>query len=75
MQAVTGMQVGGVTPFALPADLPLYVDARIMHLDWVILGGGGRSLKIKLSPEVFRKLGAEIVPNLALERSDPGVTS
>jgi prolyl-tRNA editing enzyme YbaK/EbsC (Cys-tRNA(Pro) deacylase) len=75
MHAVTGMQVGGVTPFALPADLPLYVDARIMHLDWVILGGGGRSLKIKLSPEVFRKLGAEIVPNLALERSDPGVTS
>lgn len=75
MQAVTGMQMGGVTPFALPAELPLYVDARIMQLDWVILGGGGRSLKIKLSPEVFRKLGAEIVPNLAIERADTGVIS
>jgi len=75
MQAVTGMQVGGVTPFALPAELPLYVDARLMQLDWVILGGGGRSLKIKLSPEVFRKLGAEIVLDLAIERSDSSVTS
>lgn len=75
MQAMTGMQVGGVTPFALPAELPLYVDARLMQLDWIILGGGGRSVKIKLSPEVFRKLGAEIVPDLAIERSSSGATS
>jgi prolyl-tRNA editing enzyme YbaK/EbsC (Cys-tRNA(Pro) deacylase) len=57
--ALTGMQVGGVTPFSLPAGVPLYIDDRIMALDWIILGGGGRSLKIKTSPEVFRKLGAE----------------
>ena len=66
MKAVLGMQVGGVTPFALPADLPLYVDARIMALEWIILGGGGRRLKVKTSPEVFSKLGAEIVSDLAL---------
>jgi prolyl-tRNA editing enzyme YbaK/EbsC (Cys-tRNA(Pro) deacylase) len=45
--------------------MPLYIDARIMATDWVILGGGGRSLKIKISPEVFRKLNAEVVPDLA----------
>jgi prolyl-tRNA editing enzyme YbaK/EbsC (Cys-tRNA(Pro) deacylase) len=68
MTALTGMQVGGVTPFALPADLPLYVDERIMHLDWVILGGGGRTLKIKVSPLIFTKLEAHIVTDLAIEK-------
>ena len=68
MHVLTGMQVGGVTPFALPADLPLYVDERIMHLEWVILGGGGRTLKIKLPPLIFTRLGAHIVTDLAIEK-------
>ena len=66
MIALTGMQVGGVTPFSLPPGVPLYVDQRIMAADWVILGGGGRSLKIKTSPAVFEKLGAEVISGLAL---------
>ena len=69
VQAATGMQVGGVTPFALPAEWPLYVDERIMGLEWVILGGGGRGTKLKISPEVFTKLGAEIIAGLGLERA------
>lgn len=70
MMALTGMQVGGVTPFALPEPLPLYVDARLVDLEWVILGGGGRDTKIKITPEVFTKLGAEVITDLAIERSD-----
>ena len=66
MRELTGMEVGGVTPFSLPEGLKLYVDFRIMELDWVILGGGGRDRKLKISPEVFYQLGAEIVENLAL---------
>jgi prolyl-tRNA editing enzyme YbaK/EbsC (Cys-tRNA(Pro) deacylase) len=66
MMTLTGMQVGGVTPFSLPAGLPLYIDDRIPPLDWVILGGGGRSLKVKISPEVFTKLGAEVVAGLGI---------
>ncbi len=65
MMALTGMQVGGVTPFSLPQGMPLYVDDRVMAADWIILGGGGRSLQIKTSPEVFTKLGAEVVSGLA----------
>ena len=65
MMALTGMQVGGVTPFSLPDGIPLYFDDRIPPLDWVILGGGGRSLKVKISPEVFTKLRAEVVAGLA----------
>ena len=66
MKELTGMEIGGVTPFSLPEELQLYVDSRIMELDWVILGGGGRDHKLKISPEVFHQLGAEIVENLAL---------
>ena len=66
MELLTGMVVGGVTPFALPEGLQLYVDSRIMELDWVILGGGGRDHKLKMSPEVFHQLDAEIVKNLAI---------
>jgi prolyl-tRNA editing enzyme YbaK/EbsC (Cys-tRNA(Pro) deacylase) len=68
MMEITGMQMGGVTPFSLPRDLPIYVDERIMRLEWIILGGGGRSLKIKISPRVFTELGAEIISGLALEQ-------
>ena len=66
LEVLTGMEVGGVTPFSLPEGLRLYVDSRIMKLDWVILGGGGRDRKLKISPEVFHQLGAEIVEKLAL---------
>ncbi len=62
---LTGMAVGGVTPLCLPVELPLYVDARIMDLDWVILGGGSRSIKVKLAPEALLRLGAEVVEGLA----------
>ena len=67
-QALTGMMIGGVTIFALPPDLPIYVDARLMDLEWVVLGGGSRSTKIKTAPEVFRRLpNATIVPGLATD--------
>jgi len=66
-QALTGMMIGGVTVFALPSDMPLYVDERLMGLDWLILGGGSRSTKIRTSPEVFRRMpNATIVPGLAI---------
>jgi prolyl-tRNA editing enzyme YbaK/EbsC (Cys-tRNA(Pro) deacylase) len=65
-KALTGMMIGGVTVFALPPDLPIYVDAKLMSLDWLIVGGGSRSTKIKTSPEVFRRLSnTTIVEGLA----------
>ena len=63
---LTGMLIGGVTLLALPPDLPLYVDDRVMALDYVILGGGSRSSKIKIAPDALRKLpGFTVVPGLA----------
>jgi prolyl-tRNA editing enzyme YbaK/EbsC (Cys-tRNA(Pro) deacylase) len=66
MAHLTGMTVGGVTVFGLPETVPIYVDDRIMALDWVILGTGGRHGKIKMAPEVFRRLpNVRVVPGLA----------
>jgi prolyl-tRNA editing enzyme YbaK/EbsC (Cys-tRNA(Pro) deacylase) len=67
-RALTGMMLGGVTVFALPADLPVYVDEGLMGLPWIILGGGSRSLKVKISPDVFRVLpNAAVTPGLVSE--------
>jgi prolyl-tRNA editing enzyme YbaK/EbsC (Cys-tRNA(Pro) deacylase) len=64
---LTGMLIGGVTPLALPADLPVWVDERVMRRVSVVLGGGSRSQKIRVSPELFRRMpNAEIVPDLAI---------
>ena len=65
--AVTGMQIGGVTPFGLPADLPVWVDARVMDRERIILGGGGRDRKILASPTILTASGAELVDDLARE--------
>lgn len=69
---LTGMALGGVTVFGLPDGIPLFVDARVMALDYVILGTGGRNGKIKVSPEILRRLpNARIVEGLALPSPSP----
>ena len=63
---LTGMELGGVTPFALPANLPLWIDSRVMLCDQIILGGGNRSSKILMPPEGLQKIpNVEVVEGLA----------
>ena len=69
VRELTGMEIGGVTPFGLPDDLPVLVDSRVMAPDWVILGGGNRSSKLKLNPAAMRRLpSTRVVEGLAFER-------
>lgn len=64
--AITGMQVGGIMPLALPEALPLFIDARVLDRSRIILGSGRRDSKVLISPEVFKKSSqAEIVQNLS----------
>ena len=63
---VTGMMIGGVTTFALPKEIPLYVDAKVMDLDTVILGSGSRSSKIRVAPAVFELISAQVIEVLSL---------
>jgi prolyl-tRNA editing enzyme YbaK/EbsC (Cys-tRNA(Pro) deacylase) len=65
---LTGMQIGGVTVFGLPRDLPIWVDARVMERDRIILGGGSRSWKVISTPAILRVLpNAEVVEGLATD--------
>ncbi|MGH2701837.1 MAG: YbaK/EbsC family protein [Actinomycetota bacterium] len=57
--ALTGMLIGGVTPFGLPEELRVLVDERVMEREWIILGGGNRTSKVKAPPDVLR-----VVPNM-----------
>lgn len=62
----TGMEIGGVTPFGLPASLPLYLDARIADLERVIVGGGSRRLKLSVAPAALVAVGGTFVDDLAV---------
>ncbi len=63
---ITGMQIGGVTPYGLPAGLPLWIDARVGDVANVIVGGGSRDRKLLVPPTSLAALpGAEFVEGLA----------
>jgi len=67
---ITGMEIGGVTVFGLPAALPIWIDARVMTRERVVLGGGSRSWKVVLAPAGLLALtGVEVVEGLAKEPS------
>jgi prolyl-tRNA editing enzyme YbaK/EbsC (Cys-tRNA(Pro) deacylase) len=64
--ALTGMQIGGVTVFGLPRSIPIWVDARVMARDRIVLGGGSRSWKVIASPSILQRLqNVGIVEGLA----------
>jgi prolyl-tRNA editing enzyme YbaK/EbsC (Cys-tRNA(Pro) deacylase) len=65
-EELTGMRVGGVTPFGLSEHMPLWVDARVMELDWIVLGGGSRSCKVVGVPALLTALpNVDVVTDLA----------
>ena len=64
---VTGMMIGGVTALALPEGLPIYADVRLLEMDYIILGAGSRSAKVKMGPREMEKLpGLEFIEGLSL---------
>ena len=66
-RALTGMEIGGVTPVCLPPELPLWIDQRVMEAEYVILGGGNRESKIKVSPRIFEQVpSVTIIDGLAM---------
>lgn len=67
---LTGQEIGGVTIFGLPPDLPVWLDSRILECDWVIVGAGSRSAKIRLDPSQLAGVdGFEFVDGLALSQT------
>ena len=54
--SLTGMEVGGVTPFGLPLDLPIYIDRLVLASKELIVGGGSRAQKLRVDPSVLHNL-------------------
>ena len=70
---LTGMEIGGVTAFGLPADLPLWVDAAVMDRERIVLGGGSRSWKVIAPASILLTLpNVEVVEGLAAPRPTDG---
>jgi prolyl-tRNA editing enzyme YbaK/EbsC (Cys-tRNA(Pro) deacylase) len=65
---LTGMLIGGVTIPALPADVMIYIDQRVMGQPRIIIGGGNRSSKIRLAPGELLKLPNASVADIAVPR-------
>jgi prolyl-tRNA editing enzyme YbaK/EbsC (Cys-tRNA(Pro) deacylase) len=69
---LTGQEIGGVTIFGLPDGLAVWLDARILGCDRIIVGAGSRSAKISLDPAQLVGLdGYEFVDDLAIEAAAP----
>jgi prolyl-tRNA editing enzyme YbaK/EbsC (Cys-tRNA(Pro) deacylase) len=67
--ALTGMLIGGVTIFGLPADMPVLIDERVMTRPSIIAGGGNRSSKIRLAPAELLKIPGARAEDLAVART------
>ena len=71
-ESLTGMTVGGVTPFAIPEKVPVYADERLLDLDYLILGSGTRSSKLIVAPESLNQLPeTRFVAGLSLPTQSP----
>jgi len=65
---ITGMEIGGVTPFGLPATLPVLVDSAVMTRERIVLGGGNRVSKLRISPHALLSVSnLRVVENLAFD--------
>jgi prolyl-tRNA editing enzyme YbaK/EbsC (Cys-tRNA(Pro) deacylase) len=63
---LTGMEIGGVTPFGLPDGIRFLVDAAVMRREGIVLGGGSRSWKVLAPPAILSALpGVEVIEGLA----------
>lgn len=77
--ASAGMRIGGVTPFALPPDMQLWIDQRVVDHTRVIVGGGSRRVKVLVDSSALALIpNAEVVVDLARpidpDPSDAGST-
>ena len=65
---LTNMQIGGVTIFGLQPSLPLYMDAGIRDLEFLLVGSGTRHSKLKVHPSELEKIpGASFIEHLTVE--------
>ena len=61
----TGMEYGAITPFGLPAYMPLLIDLAVANSEYVIVGSGIRKSKLVAQGSVLANLpNAQVLENL-----------
>ena len=66
---MTGHAVGGVCPFALPDDVPVYLDISLQRFDTVYPAAGSSNSAVRLTPdELFSVSGANSWEDLCKKR-------
>ncbi len=61
----TGMEYGGITPFGLPGDWPVLVDAAVVEQPYVVVGSGVRRSKLVVpGPALAALAQAEVLSSL-----------
>ncbi len=64
--AASGMMLGGVTPFGLPAEMRVLVDGAVLNRELIVLGGGNRTSKLRIAPRhLLDRAGVEVIEGLA----------
>ena len=51
VEAITGHPVGGVTPFGLTSELPVYLDVSLKAYEEVIPAAGNRNSSLRIAPD------------------------
>ncbi len=52
----TGYNVGGISPFGTRKRLPVYVEASIFDLEFILINGGKRGLLVEMKPADLEKV-------------------
>ena len=56
VEALTGHPVGGVCPFGLATDLPVYLDRSLLAFDEVLPAAGSVNSALRISPQLMAGL-------------------
>ena len=68
---LTGMEIGGVTPFGTSMPLELWIDGAVMERERLIIGGGSRDRKLLVPPATLAgHPRAEVIDGLAIPIED-----
>lgn len=60
VEQITGFQPGGVCPFAIPEDIPIWLDVSMQRFEYVYPAGGNEYTSVKITPsELKLASGAE----------------
>ena len=55
VEELTGFQPGGVCPFGVPSDIPVWLDISMKRFEYIHPAGGNEFVSVKLTPEELEK--------------------